>query len=107
MKKFSVLVIIGLAALLLLTVHGVALGESMPGMDHDMEPGQSMEGMDQEKPQDSPPEIPAGRGSDDYKPVETPADDSTMAVIAASIFALPVGVWFVRRSMKKANKTSK
>ncbi len=52
-------------------------------------------------------QAPVEPGSPGYKPIEQPADDSTMAIIAAAVFGLPVLGWLVVRSAKKGKKKSK
>lgn len=70
----------------------------------------AMEGMDMDGDGvvDAPPAIPAGRPKNsDYKPVERAADDSSMAVVVASVFGLPVGAWLAARYMKKSRRSKK
>ena len=71
------------------------------------EPMTDMPGMDSEQQAQDPAEIPPGPGDRGYKPIEEPADDSTMAIIVAVVFGLPVAVWLVVRSVKKAQKKPK
>lgn len=49
----------------------------------------------------------AAMDHENYKPPEKPADDTSMAAIASTIFALPIGGWLVFRSLRKAKKNSK
>ena len=54
-----------------------------------------------------PVPIPAGRpGGAGYTPIEQRADDSGMAMVVVTIFGLPVVIWLIARTIKKARKTT-
>lgn len=98
MRKISIYLLI-IVSLMILTqsLSATAIAEEMPGMPD----------MDSEQQAQDPAEIPPGPGDRGYKPIEEPADDSTMAIIVAVVFGLPVAIWLVVRSVKKAQKKPK
>lgn len=93
MKKtiLKSLIILSVALLLVFLLSSAVLAEDMPGMDH-------------EGAADEAAAAPPEPGSPGYTPIEEPADDSSMAAIAVSIFSVPVIGWFILRSVRKNKK---
>jgi hypothetical protein len=56
------------------------------------------------QPMDAAP----GPGEPDYKPTEYRANDSSMALLFGTVFGVPIGAWFIIRSLKpkKRKKTA-
>jgi len=98
MRKVSLLLlsIFVLTGIFASTSLSLAQAESMPGMQMN-QPAQ---------PSDQPPAIPAGRGNGEEhpKPVEVPADNSLMAVIAVTVFLTPAVIYALARSRRKAQQ---
>lgn len=90
-----------LSVLILISVFLPALGLAQTNQT----PG--MEGM--QMPSNQQPSIPAGRaGAEEHpKPIEQPADNSFMALIAFSVFALPVVIWFFNYFSRKSRQATK
>lgn len=102
MRKTSIILFAILILAGLLAPVSYAQTESMPGME-----GMQMD-QQSSKPSDQPPPIPAGRGSGEHpQPVEQPADNSVMAAIAATVFALPVVIWFFYYFSRKPRRQKK
>jgi hypothetical protein len=59
----------------------------------------AMEGMDMSGDGQSAAAAP-GPGDPGYTPTEFRANDSSMALLFGTVFAVPVGAWFVIRSLK-------
>jgi hypothetical protein len=78
----------GLWLLLVVVVLGVSAtaAGAMEGMDMDAEAGAGAAALQP--------------GDPDYKPQEFRANDSSMALLFGTVFAVPVGAWFVIRSLK-------
>ncbi len=94
MKKIILksLTILSVTLLLVFLLSSVGMAaEEMPGMDH-------------EGAADEAAAAPPEPGSPGYTPIEEPADDSSMAAIAVSIFSVPVIGWFILRSVRKNKK---
>lgn len=101
MRKVSLflLSILILTFIFIPTSLSLAQAERMPGMQMDQSA----------QPSDQPPAIPAGRGGAEEhpKPVEVPADNSLMAIIAVSVFLTPAAIYALARSRRKTQQLQK
>ena len=96
MRKAAMYLLLSATIILLLVAPAAVLAESMPGMD-----------MGESTTAAAGSEDAANIDHQNYKPPEGPAEDSSMAAIVSTVFALPIAGWLVTRSLRKAKKNSK